>query len=258
MAAEIWKQERREFPGVARSPRYVEIADDLRRRIRRGRIPVGGQLPTEFELCAANGVSRHTARAALRLLEDEGLIARRPGLGTTVIAAREPGAFTQTLGGLEDLLQYAHAARLETHACAPRSLSAEEARRLGARRGSAWLVLDGLRVAGGRAIAATSIYVADAIGAKPRDFRDASLAVTEHVEAKYGVAVALIRQTIKAERIAAEDAAAIGAGADLPVLRTIRRYYDAAERLFVISDTRHPADRFVYEMSFRRTAPNRD
>lgn len=242
---------------MARSPRYLELAADLRRRIRRGRIPVGAQLPTEFELCAANDVSRHTARAALQVLEDEGLIERRPGLGTTVIAAAEAEAFTQTLGGLGELMQYAHAARLKTTGTERLALSTARARRLGARRGSEWLALSGLRVAGGRAIAATTIYVLDALGAKPKDFEDASKAVTEHVEARYGVAVAQIRQTIAAETISKEDAAATGAAEGLPILRTIRRYYDAAERLFVISDTRHPSDRFVYEMAFRKRVKGR-
>lgn len=242
---------------MARSPRYLALATDLRRAVIGGRWTLGAQLPTEHQLCAAHGVSRHTARAALQLLEDEGLIERRPGLGTTVIANDDRSEFTQSLGGLDDLMQYAHAARLETLNCARSVLSAAAARRLGARRGTGWLVIEGLRVAGGRTIAATSIYVSDSIDAKPRDFRDASKAVTEHIEAKYGVAVAAIRQTIKAETISPDDAAATGAQTGLPVLRTIRRYFDAAERLFVISDTRHPSDRFVYEMAFRRNAKER-
>lgn len=238
----------------SRSPRYLALAADLRRGIFVGRWRLGAHLPTEHQLCAAHKVSRHTARAALRLLEDEGLIERRPGLGTTVIANEDCIEFTQVLGGIDDLMQYAHRARFQLREWAQRSLSAAEARRLGARRGSCWLALQGLRVAGGRPIAATSIYVADVIGASPRDFRDASKAVTEHIEARYGIAVAEIRQTIKAETIAPGDAALTGAEPGLPVLRTIRRYFDAGERLFVISDSRHPSDRFVYQMTFRRNA----
>jgi GntR family transcriptional regulator len=44
----------------------------------------GSQLPTEAELCEMLGVSRTVVREALRVLEDDGLVARRHGVGTFV------------------------------------------------------------------------------------------------------------------------------------------------------------------------------
>ena len=237
---------------MARNPRYIELASALRKKITSGKLKLGAQLPTEHQLCDRHHVSRHTARAALQVLEDEGLIERKPGLGTTVIATGETTTFSQPLGGLDDLLQYAHEARLKTISTKDVTLTPTMAQRLHAPRGSRWLVLHGVRIADGALIAATSIYVSDVIGAKAADFRNSAKAVTEHIEARYGVSVASITQTIKAEELSKADAKALDAAAGAPMLRTIRRYFDAAERLFVISDTRHPSDRFVYEMAYKR------
>lgn len=57
---------------------------ELRQAIIGGTFRPGSQLPTEAELCEMLGVSRTVVREALRVLEDEGLVARRHGVGTFV------------------------------------------------------------------------------------------------------------------------------------------------------------------------------
>lgn len=238
---------------MPRTPRYLDLAASLRKSITTGKYKVGAQLPTEHALCSKHDVSRHTARAALQLLEDENLIERRPGLGTRVISSGAPAEFSQPLGGLDDLLQYAHEAKLNITGTERCKLSPMLSAALGAPKATEWLVLRGVRRVNDQAIATTTIYIADAIGAKAVDFKDTSKAITEHIDKKYGVSVAGINQTIRAELLNAEDALALDAAASQPALRTIRRYYDASDRVFVISDTRHPSDRFTYEMSYKRT-----
>src|SRR5690606_34867057 len=78
-------------------PRYRQLADSLKADIVAGRYPVGSQLPPEYELCELHDVSRHTARDALRLLLEEGLVERRRGVGTTVLRTRGSPAFVQPL-----------------------------------------------------------------------------------------------------------------------------------------------------------------
>lgn len=238
---------------MPRTPRYLDLAAALRKSITTGKYKLGAQLPTEHALCEKHSVSRHTARAALQVLEDARLIERRPGLGTRVISVGAPAEFSQPLGGLDDLLQYAHEAKLKITATEHCKFSPSVAAVLGAQKGTEWIVLKGIRRANNQAIAATTIYIAETIGAKPADFKDTSKAITEHIDKKYGVSVAGITQTIRAEQLGDDDALALNAPASQPALRTIRRYYDASDRVFVISDTRHPSDRFTYEMSYKRT-----
>jgi len=60
-------------------------AEDLRRAIRSGDLAIDGQLPSEPALAKLLGVSRGTVRHAVSILEEEGLVNRRQGLGTFVV-----------------------------------------------------------------------------------------------------------------------------------------------------------------------------
>ncbi|HXZ66569.1 MAG TPA: GntR family transcriptional regulator [Streptosporangiaceae bacterium] len=68
---------------------YKQIADHLRAAIGRERLGPGDQLPSEAQLMAHYRVARMTARNALRLLQDEGLITAEHGRGVYV-RARPP------------------------------------------------------------------------------------------------------------------------------------------------------------------------
>ncbi|MFC9601978.1 GntR family transcriptional regulator [Streptomyces niveus] len=64
--------------------RYEQIADDLRRLITTGTWPVGERMPAEAELAARYRVSTPTLRMSLELLQSEGLIEKRHGIGNFV------------------------------------------------------------------------------------------------------------------------------------------------------------------------------
>ena len=67
---------------MARELLYRKLAEKWIRAISTGVHPVGTLLPSEQELM----ISRHTVRAALKILEQYGLIKRTPHVGTTVIS----------------------------------------------------------------------------------------------------------------------------------------------------------------------------
>ena len=66
---------------------YEQVANILRDRIAYGIYPKNELLPPEMLLLAEFNVSRHTIREAMRMLVNEGLIARSPGRGTMVSPA---------------------------------------------------------------------------------------------------------------------------------------------------------------------------
>lgn len=63
-------------------PVYEQVAAILRRRIQAGKPGPHERLPSESDIVGAFGVSRGTARHAIRLLRDEGWAYTRPQLGT--------------------------------------------------------------------------------------------------------------------------------------------------------------------------------
>ncbi len=67
-----------------RRPLYAQARDRLLKLIQEGSFRPGDRLPSEFQLAEQLGISRATLREALRLLEDEGRIVRRQGVGTFV------------------------------------------------------------------------------------------------------------------------------------------------------------------------------
>jgi DNA-binding GntR family transcriptional regulator len=70
----------RTLPGP--DPRaYRRLAALLRDQITSGMINPGGQMPSIGELRQKHGNSRQTVTKAMRLLEEEGLVYRVPGLG---------------------------------------------------------------------------------------------------------------------------------------------------------------------------------
>lgn len=73
---------------------YQTTFEDLRSRITSGEFPVGQRLPSEADLLAHYDISAITLRRALDMLREDGYVARRPRVGTTVVSA-EPTAGRQ-------------------------------------------------------------------------------------------------------------------------------------------------------------------
>lgn len=94
------------------TPRYREVADDLRRRLSAGQFPIGATLPsisalqTEYEVRGLN-----TIRQALAVLQEEALVESKQGKGTFVIALPpKPGdllALQEDMAALKGVLKSA-------------------------------------------------------------------------------------------------------------------------------------------------------
>lgn len=60
-------------------PAYKTVCEAIEREIVSGRLGPGDQLPTETELAEQFGLTRHTVREGLRILEQGGLVGREAG-----------------------------------------------------------------------------------------------------------------------------------------------------------------------------------
>lgn len=79
------------------TPRYLLVIEQVKEKITKGELEPGARLPSEMELAKQLHVSRNTLREALRILEEEGIILRKHGIGTFV---NKKPVFS---GGLEEL-----------------------------------------------------------------------------------------------------------------------------------------------------------
>ncbi|MBJ8347257.1 FadR/GntR family transcriptional regulator [Antrihabitans sp. YC2-6] len=80
---------------VRRTSLISQVTEQLREQIRDGQWPVGSRIPTEPELAELTGTGRNTVREAVQALVHGGMLERRQGSGTYVIAASDLGG---TLG----------------------------------------------------------------------------------------------------------------------------------------------------------------
>jgi DNA-binding FadR family transcriptional regulator len=77
-----------------------QVIEQLREQIVAGVWPIGGRIPTEAELAQLTGTSRNTVREAVQSLVHAGLLERRQGSGTYVLAASElAGAVSRRVAG---------------------------------------------------------------------------------------------------------------------------------------------------------------
>lgn len=238
---------------------YEDIARDLLAGIEAGRYPVGQLVPTEMELATRYGVSRQTIRAAMRRLTDLGAVSRRKGSGTRV-AARDPirDGFQQTLGSLSDLVALAAATRRDIQGIETVVMDRQAARTFGCPPGSRWVRLAYVRAAvDGREppLAWVNCFVDEGYREALRGVESDPRLVSDMIADRYGVAPAEVRQTVAAVGLPHAYGVALGAEPGSPALAVVRRYFDSRGRLYEVSESFHPAGRFVVTSVLKRLGP---
>jgi len=73
-----------DYDPLAPIPRYRQIAAILRARIESGELQPERPIPSEAQIEQEFGVARATARHAVAVLRDDGLVVTVPGMGTYV------------------------------------------------------------------------------------------------------------------------------------------------------------------------------
>ena len=240
-------------PLIASQPQYVLLAQALMKDITEDTYPVGSLLPTEHELCKQFGVSRHTVREAIRLLQERGLVTRKRGVGTSVKASKADARYVQSTAEISDLLQYVADTRLvtsETHDVIADATLAETLR-CGA--GQRWVCVSGFRYVGRDKlpIALTGIYINPAYGGIRNLVGTLKVPVYTLIEKQYGVSIVEVQQEIRAVNVNAADAKRLGVKPGSAALLVIRRYLGANDLVLEVALNLHPAERFSYSNSLR-------
>ena len=138
-----------------------------------GKYPVNMRLPTESELCDEFNASRFTVREALRRLVAQGMVQRRQGAGSIVVAVTPQARYVNSLSSLDDLFQFALDTHYDLLSVEQVTLDAKIAADVGGMRGERWWLLKGLRRTekGGAVFCYIHSYVAPRAGAYVKELR---------------------------------------------------------------------------------------
>jgi GntR family transcriptional regulator len=235
-------------------PRYLQVADELIAQIRAGKVAVGSLLPTEIELCRHYRISRHTAREALRVLSQMGLVDRRRGSGTRVLARHSPVQYRQFVQTIDDLLQYGEATRLELYRTEVVHADAALSKRLGLAEGSAVVHMLGLRHRRDRGppLAHSEIFVPKPRGRRGELLADPAEAVFALMEILNVRRLARVEQALEAENLEEARARRLEVEPGTAALRIERRYFGPRDELLAFAISTHPKDRFTYSTVLTR------
>ncbi|WP_049766065.1 GntR family transcriptional regulator [Rhodopseudomonas palustris] len=244
--------------------RWAIVANLLTQRIVGGEYPVGTVMPNEVDLAEQLGVSRSTVRAALGELQQAGMISRRRNAGTRVESVRPlrgPGSYNQTLATIEDVAQYGAQTDRHVQEIATEIADSKLATLLDCAPGEAWLRVSSLRsspIASSPPLCWTDVYVAPMFAAIVRQrVADYPGLISTLIEDFAGHPTAEIHQTITAIGVPKRLVTALEAKQGAHALEITRRYLDAKDRVFIVSRSIHPADRFSYDSRLKRqSAPS--
>jgi len=236
------------------APLYQGLRATLMAEIANGKFPLGSRFPTDYELCARFRVSRHTVREALRSLQDEGMLVRQPGSGTTVAAVPGSPRYVHTIESLEQLYSNARTARLAIHRIGWVRLGQRLAGELERPPGERWLQVSGLRTIGDmtRPQSWVDVFVAARFGAIRGEIIG-EVPIHQHLERRFDLQIAAIDMRLSAIPLAPTVADLLGAAAASPGLLIRRRYLTESGEPIEMSLSLQPGDQYSPTMRFRRS-----
>jgi GntR family transcriptional regulator len=206
-------------------PRYFQLKEIMRERIRSGEWKPGELIPSERELSEKYGISRMTARQAITDLVNEGLFYREQGKGTFVSQRKITQQLIHLTGFTEDIR--ARGQRPGTKVLSAKMQPADEdtAEKLRINPGTPIFRLQRLRLADDEplAIELSQISFKGCERLLEEDLEQNSL--YRLLEAKYGIALMEADQELEAGLTGSEEAQLLKISVGSPVLFTRRITY---------------------------------
>jgi GntR family transcriptional regulator len=230
-------------------PKYQGIANTLIEQILSGEFAINSLLPTEKKLCEKFAISRHTAREALRYVENTGLVERKQGSGTLVKRNTMPEQINQFINTVKDLLAFGQNTRFEVQVSDMITLDVPLAKLLNTQEGQECIHLGGVRFEphDKKPICYSNIYRRlhqDDVDEKLKATETAMYAV---IEALDDTKISKIEQQISACLLPESLALKLGATANSAAMKIIRRYFGLEQQeLILVAESIYPAQRFSF------------
>ena len=209
-------------------------------------------------LCSSFEASRHTLRHALQTLESDGLVLRRQGTPTQVISRQKVRRFTQSFNSPIDILSYPRNTYRENVVEEFIELDKPLSEMIGGAVGSSWYHIGGIRKQRDteQVIAWTDIYILPQFASLTSEPEHSQVMVFEQIEKKYGTRIDRAEVDVYAVSASVHIAKKLQLKPHDPCLVIVRRYFDDQDKLFEITFTYHPENKYTYKMEFKSGSGN--
>jgi GntR family transcriptional regulator len=237
-------------------PLYRRIASRIEADIAAGRLKTGDRIPAERVLADELGVSRMTARQALKQLSDKGLIEARTGQGTFVGQRRIEQKLETLTGFTEEMAQQGRLVSSLVLASETRPPDATAAAALRVGSGAQVHRLMRVRFADGDPVAleTTEVLAAAAPGLlDAADFSRESLYAI--LRDSFGVIPTEAEQTLAADVADLQTSRTLRVEPGAPVLRLTRLTRDQHGRAFEFVRSVYRGDFFVMKVNLALRSP---
>ncbi|HLL79963.1 MAG TPA: GntR family transcriptional regulator [Ktedonobacteraceae bacterium] len=206
-------------------PRYFQLKEILRERIRAGEWKPGDLIPSERELSEKYGISRMTARQAITDLVNEGLFYREQGKGTFVSQRKITQQLIHLTGFTEDIRARGQQPGTKVLSAEMRPADEATAEKLRISPGTMVFRLQRLRLADGEplAIELSQISFKECERLLDEDLEHQSL--YRVLESKYGIILMEADQELEAGLPGNEEVQLLKIAPTSPVLYTRRTTY---------------------------------
>ena len=234
-------------------PRYLQIAEALRARIRAPEGRGGGRLPSEHALCAEFSVSRPTVRQALDVLTEEGCLTRRRGRGTFVTTQPEGQNSLRVIGSIEDMIALGNETRykpLERGVVKPPPPVAHALRLA---RGGRVVRFVGVRHNDEGPFQHVTVYLPEALGRPLLEEDLSATSVIATAERRLGITVKFSEQVIDVARAPKAVAQLLGVPPRTPLLHFQRTYFSEGGDPIEFAVSYQWAERFPYRVMLHRS-----
>jgi len=238
------------------SPLYIQIAEQLRRRVRSQQYAVGDRLPAEGQLAEQFGVNRHTLRQAVALLRQEGMLRVERGKGTFVVAVPIRYAIGKRVRYNDSLKALGHTVRYDL----VRSLEIQAddalADKLQVPENTAVALIERVSFVDEQPLSVSSSYFpltlfADLLAAESLEQFQLMGSVSRWLRDRYSVDHIRLRTTVSARQVQAKDAALLSLPLNQPILLAESVNVDQHGRVVEYGVTRLRGDRM--EMVFENS-----
>lgn len=231
-------------------PLHIQAEQELRKLIRGARYREGQLLPDELSLAATLGVSRGTIRAAILRLVAEGVLERRAGVGTRVVAKIAESAVTAWRSLTREMA--AQGITVETYQLNVRRRSASKvaAAALMIRVGTPIFQLDRLRGWRGTPVLHSRSWFHPRLNLNGDE--DFSRPLYEVIRAKTSVVAAGAKEELLAVPAGARMARMLRVPRRAPLLLRRRVVLDRGHRPFEFAEVHYVSERYTLTIDLQR------